>query len=162
MLFVGALIGAGIILSFYGAQLTTENLTLKEENLAPASSLEVVAELDPSISETGVYGILLDNFEEGRIFVSVFDPVGNQVLTNTVEKESTEERFEIISKGSYNLLIENSGSTETQIVAGIGHMPDAGTLSIGITGFYILIVGLIGIVGVGIYSVRNRKRQKLS
>lgn len=162
LLFVGALIGAGIILSFYGAQLTTQNLTVKEDNLSPASSLEVIAELDPAISEIGVYGILLDNYEEGIISISVFDPLGTQILSNTAEKESTEERFEITSKGSYQLIIENSGSIESQIVAGIGHMPDAGTLSIGITGFYILIVGLIGIVGIGIYSVRNRKKQRLS
>jgi hypothetical protein len=162
LLFVGSLIGVGIILSFYGAQLTTQNLIVIEENLMPASSIEVIAELDPAISETGVFGILLENFEEGKISVSVFDPLGTLILSKIVEKESTEERFEIVSKGSYNLIIENSGSMGTQIVAGMGHMPDTGTLSVGITGFYILIVGLIGIVGVGIYSFRNRKKQRLS
>ena len=162
LLFVGGLIASGIILSFYGAQLTTQNLTVKEENLASASSLEVIAELDPIIGETGVYGIILDSFEDGKISVSVLDPDGTLILSNTIEKESTEERFEIISKGSYKLIIENSGSIETQIVAGIGHMPDSLTISVGITGFYILIVGLIGIVGVGIYSVRNRKKTKPS
>lgn len=162
LLFVGVIIAAGIILSFYGAQLTTQNLTVKEENLEPSSSIEVIAELDPAISETGVYGIIIDNFEVGKISISVLDPIGTQILSNVIEKESTEERFEIISKGSYNLIIENSGSLESQIVVGIGHMPDAGTLSVGITGFYILIVGLIGIVGVGIYSFRNRKKQRLS
>lgn len=162
LLFVGTLIAVGIILSFYGAQLTTQNLTVKEENLEPSSSIEVIAELDPAISETGVYGIIIDNFEVGKISISVLDPIGTQILSNEIEKESTEERFEIISKGSYNLIIENSGSLESQIVVGIGHMPDAGTLSVGITGFYILIVGLIGIVGVGIYSIRNRKKQRLS
>ena len=162
LLFVGGLIAAGIILSFYGAQLTTQNLTVKEENLASMSSLEVIAELDPIISETGVYGIILNSFEDGKISVSVLDPDGTLILSNTIEKESTEERFEIISKGSYKLIIENSGSIESQVVAGIGHMPDALTISVGITGFYILIVGLIGIVGVGIYSVRNRKKTKPS
>jgi len=162
LLFVGGLIASGIILSFYGAQLTTQNLTVKEENLASMSSLEVIAELDPIIGETGVYGIILDSFEDGKISVSVLDPDGTLILSNTIEKESTEERFEIISKGSYKLIIENSGSIETQIVAGIGHMPDSLTISVGITGFYILIVGLIGIVGVGIYSVRNRKKTKPS
>ena len=162
LLFVGALIAIGIILSFYGAQLLEQNLTVKEENLASTSSLEVIAELDPIISETGVYAIVLDSFEEEKISLSVFDPDGAKILSNTIEKESTEERFQIISKGSYKLIIENSGSIETQIVAGIGHMPDSFTLSVGITGFYILIVGLIGIIGVGIYSVRNRKKTKPS
>ena len=163
LLFVGGLIAAGIILSFYGTQLITQNLTIKEENLAPSSSLEVIAELDPAINEPGVYVInIIENFEVGKISISVLDPGGTQILTKTVEKESTEERFEIVSKGSYHLIIENSGSLESKIVAGIGHVPDELTLSVGFTGFYILIVGLIGIVGIGIYSVRNRKKQKLS
>jgi hypothetical protein len=159
LIFVGALITVGIILSFYGAQLTTQNLTVQEENLAPLSSLQVIAELDPSNGQTGVYGILLENFEKGKISIIVLDPLGNQIHSNSVEKETTEERFEIISKGSYTLVVENSGSIETQIVAGIGHMPDSGTLSVGITGFYLLIVGLIGIIGIGVYTVRNRKKR---
>ena len=100
LLFVGGLIGAGIILSFYGAQLTTQNLTVKEENLEPASSLEVNADLDPTISETGVYGVVLDNFEEEKISISVLDPSGTVIVSNIAEKESSEERFEIISKGN--------------------------------------------------------------
>lgn len=162
LVFVGGLIGAGIILSFYGAQLTTQNLTVVEESLESASSIELEAELDPSISETGVYGIVLDNFEEEKISITVLDPFGAVIISNIAEKESSEERFEIISEGIYKLIIENSGSSSSQIVAGLGHMPDSGTLSVGITGFYLLIVGLIGIVGIGIYSIRNRKKQKLS
>src|SRR3990170_4588881 len=91
LLIVGALIGVGIILSFYGAQLATQNLTVKEENLDPGSSMEVIVELDPSIGETGVYGIL-----------------------------------------------------------------------IGIVGFYILVVGLIGMGGIGVYTIRNRRKEKFN
>ena len=162
LLFVGSLIGAGIILSFYGAQLTTQNLTVKEENLSASSSIEVISELDPVYSETGVYGVLIENFQPGAMQISVYDPTGSVILSKIAEKESSEERFEILSKGSHTLKIENSGAMDSNVVAGIGHMPDAGTLSIGITGFYILIVGLIGIVGLGIYSYRNRRKQSLS
>ena len=41
-------------------------------------------------------------------------------------------------------------------------MPDSGTLSVGITGFYLTIVGLIGIIGVGFYAIKNRQKNKLS
>ena len=162
LLIVGALIGAGITLSFYGAQLATQNLTVKEENLDPGSSMEVIVELDPSTGETGVYGILLAKFEENMIYVSVFDPLGSQILSKTVDQESTEERFKIGSSGSYKIVIENSGREETQIVAGIGYMPDSNTLSVGIVGFYILVVGLIGIGGIVVYTIQNRRKEKLS
>jgi len=162
LLIVGALIGVGIILSFYGTQLATQNLTIKEENLDPGSSMEVIVELDPSIGEIGVYGILLAKFEENMIYVSVFDPLGSQILSKTVDQESTEERFKIGSSGSYKIVIENSGLEETQIVAGIGYMPDSNTLSIGIFGSYILVVGLIGMGGIVIYTILNRRKEKLS
>ncbi len=162
LVIVSSLIGIGIILSFYGAQLTTQNLTVKEEKLVPGSSLEIMTELDLSRGETGVYGILVENFENDAISVTVIDPLGNQVISNTVNKESTEERFKIVSSGTYKLVIENSGLKETQIVAGVGHMPDNSTISVGITGFYILIIGLIGMVAIGIYAIRNKRKQRLN
>ncbi len=162
MIIVGALIAAGIILSFYGAQLTTQDIIVKEESIAAGSTVEVSIELDPKVSETGVFAVLLEKYEEDSISVSVYDPSGSEIISNIAEKESTEERFEIISSGTYKLEIKNSGLEEAKIVAGLGYMPDAVTLSIGITGFYLLIVGLIGIVGIGVYSFRNRQKHKLS
>jgi hypothetical protein len=162
LVIVSSLIAIGIILSFYGAQLTTQNLIVREEKLVPGSSFEIMAELDLSKGETGVYGILVENFKTNAISVTVIDPLGNQIIANTIDKESTEERFKIDSSGTYKLVIENSGLEETQIVAGVGHMPDNSAISVGITGFYILIVGLIGIAGIGIYALRNRRKQSLS
>lgn len=162
LVLVGALIGAGIILSFYGAQLTTQNIIVKEESIMPDQAIEVLADLDPKVSETGVYAVLLGKYVEDSFSISVYDPLGSKIISKIPENESTEERFEIISSGTYKLEIKNSGFDESQIVAGLGYMPDAGILSIGVTGFYLLIVGLIGIVIIGIYSVRNRQKQKLS
>jgi len=159
LLIVGALIAGGIILSFYGSQLTTQNIIVTEENILPDSAVEVSIELDPSVGETGVFAVLLENFEENAISVSVFDPFGSQIISKIAEKESTEERFEITSGGNYKLKIHNSGLEESKVVVGLGYMPDAGTLSIGIIGFILLIVGLIGIVGIGIYSIRSRQKK---
>ncbi|MFB5630323.1 MAG: hypothetical protein ACE5RN_01895 [Nitrosopumilaceae archaeon] len=162
LLLVGALIASGIILSFYGAQLTTQDIIVKEETLVPGSSIEVSIDLNPEFSELGVYVVLLEKYVEDSISVSVYDPFGSKFVSKIIEKESTEDRFEIVSSGTYKLELENSGLEEYHIVAGLGYMPNAGTLSIGITGFYLLIIGLIGIVGVGVYSIRNRKKHKLS
>jgi hypothetical protein len=162
LVIVSSLIVIGIILSFYGAQLTTQNLTVKEEKLVSGSSFEIITELDLAKGEIGVYGILVDNFEKDAISVTVIDPLGNQITSKTVDKESIEEQFKIDSSGIYKLVIENSGLKETQIVAGVGHMPDNSAISVGITGFFILIMGLIGIVAIGIYALRNRRKQRLS
>jgi len=160
LLIVGGLIAGGIILSFYGSQLTTQNIIVKEENILPNSSLEVSIELDPSVGETGVFAVVvLENFEKGTISFSVFDPPGSKIISKIVEKESTEERFEITSWGTYKLETQNSGIKETKVVVGLGYMPDEGTQLIGVMGSSILIAGLIGIVGIGVYSIRNRQKK---
>ena len=160
LIIVGALIAGGIILSFYGSQLTTQNIIVKEENILPNSSLEVSIELDPSVGEIGVFAVVvLENFEKGTISFSVFNPLGSKIISKIVEKESTEERFEITSWGTYKLEIQNSGLEEFKVVAGLGYMPDEGTQLIGVMGSSILIAGLIGIVGIGVYSIRNRQKK---
>ena len=160
LVIVGALIAAGIILSFYGSQLTTQNIIVKEENILPDSAVEVSIELDPSVGETGVFAVVvIENFEEGTISVSVFDPLGSKIISKIVDKAKTEERFEVTSGGTYKLEIKNSGQKESKVVVGLGYMPDEATRLIGIMGASLLIVGLIGIVGIGVYSIRNRQKK---
>lgn len=162
LIVVGSLIGVGFVLSFLGAQLTTKDLTVLEGNLISGESMEVQTELDPSISQTGVFVVQIVDFEDGAISATIFDPSGIQIVSKSIRKESFEDKFEISSSGTYRLLIENSGQDEAQILGVLGHMPDTSMLSVGITGFYIVIIGLIGIVGVGIYAVKNRRKEKLS
>ena len=162
LMMVVGILAAGIILSFYGAQLTTQDIIVKEESIVPGNTVELSTELDPEISETGVYAVLLEKYEEEAISISVYDPFDSEIISSIAEKESNEERFEIVSSGTYKLEIENSGLEEAKIVAGLGYMPDASTLSVGITGFFLLIVGLVGIVGIGFYAVRNRQKHRLN
>ena len=162
LLIVGFLIGLGMILSFYGAQLATQNLTITEENLESGSTMDVIAELDPALGGTGVYGILLSKYEENMIHVTVFDPSRSQILSKTIDQETTEERFEINSKGTYRITIENSGLEQIKIVVGIGYMPDSNVLSVGIIGFYIILVGLIGMGGIVVKLIRNKRKEKFN
>ena len=156
---VGALIGIGIILSFYGSQIITEGLISVEDNLRAGDSLEISADLDPSISKNGVIVVQIMNFKQGTIVASIFDPFGIQILSKLIDRDSFQNQFEIASKGTYRLLIKNLGDEDSQIIGVIGNMPDSTKLSIGKTGFYVLIAGLIGIVGLGIYAVKNRRKR---
>ncbi len=158
LLIVGALLAAGVFLSFYGAHLSTQDLTVKQENILPGASLEISSELDPSKSSNGVLVIQILEDKQNVLTAKISDPLGFEILSLPIDRESFEERFEISSKGSYQLVVENSGLMELQVVGVIGHMPDSSTIYVGITGFYLLIVGLIGIVGVGIYAIRKRNR----
>ncbi|MEX0656948.1 MAG: hypothetical protein WD154_05340 [Nitrosopumilaceae archaeon] len=158
MIVIGALIATGIILSFYGSQVITEDLSQKDEIVMAGSSLEIYSDIDVT-TNLGVFVVQVQNFKEGAIHAKVFDPLGAEIISTIVDRESFEERFDVTTGGTYKLLVENTGQDQTQIIAVIGPMPDPGKLSFGITGFYVLILGLIGIVGVGIYSIRNRRKK---
>lgn len=162
LLIVGALIIVGMALSFYGSQLITEDLITEQVDLTTGEKFETIAELDPTISESGVYVVQTTNFKENAIFVKIFDPFGNQLVSKTIESESSEDRFEILSEGEYQIVVENTGSEDTTIFLAIGHLPDTSKLSVGITGFYILIVGMIGIAGLVILAIKNKRKNKLS
>ncbi len=159
MAVIGALIAAGIVLSFYGSQVITEGLSQKDEMVMAGNSLEIYSDIDVSVTNLGVFVVQVQNFKEESIHAKVFDPLGVELVSTTVDRESFEKRFDVTTSGIYKLLVENTGQDQTQIIAVIGPMPDPGKLSFGITGFYVLILGLIGIVGVGIYAVRNRRKK---
>ncbi len=161
LLIVGVLIIVGMTLSFYGSQIITEDLVKEQFDLISGETFETFADLDPMISESGVYVVQTTNFQENSIHVKIFDPIGSQIISKTVESESFEDRFEILSSGEYQIIIENTGSEDTAIFLAIGHLPDTSKLSVGITGFYILIVGMIGIAGLIILSIKNRRKNKV-
>jgi len=161
LLIVGVLIIVGMALSFYGSQIITEDLVTEQSDLISGEIFETFADLDPMISESGVYVVQTTNFQENVINVKIFDPIGSQIISKTVESESFEDRFEILSSGEYRIIIENTGSEDTAIFLAIGHLPDTSKLSVGITGFYILVVGMIGIAGLVILTIKNRRKNKL-
>ncbi len=154
---VGGLIAAGIALSFYGSMIITEDLTQAVENIGQGGTLEISAELDPSVNSEGVYVVQVMEFTEGMISVSLVDPLGSQIVSKVVETESLEEQFEITNSGTYTMTIENAGEN-TDVVGVLGHVPDTAKFSVGVSGFYLLVVGLIGMGIVGIFVVKNRKR----
>ncbi len=154
---VGGLIAVGIALSFYGSMIITEDLTQGVQNIGEGGSFEIRAELDPSISSEGVFVVQVMQFQEGSVSARITDPFGSQIVSKTIDSESYEEQFDVTSKGTFTLTVENSGEF-TDVVGVIGHLPDTSKFSVGITGFYLLIVGLIGMGIVGIYVVKNRRR----
>ncbi len=101
-------------------------------------------------------------FKKILIRIKIFDPFGSQIVSKTAESESFEDRFEISSGGEYRITIENTGDEETVLSLVKGHLPDTSKYSVGNIGTYILIVGMIGIVGLVILAIKNRRKNRLS
>lgn len=154
---VGSIIGVGIILSFYGNQVIFEDLIKGEDQVKIGDNLTILAELDNKETQTGIYAVQIINFEEG-VTVKILDPFDKEIESKSINEEVFEGRFDITSAGTYKLIIENTNEKEITVFGVIGPEPDAGKKSLGFISLYILIIGLIGMVGVVIYAIKNRKK----
>lgn len=154
---VGSIVGMGIILSFYGNQVIFEDLNKGEGQVKFGENLIIPVELDNTETQTGIYAVQIINFKEG-ITAKILDPFDKEIESQLIDEEVFEGRFNIAVSGIYKLVIENTDEKEIKIFGVIGPEPDAGKKSLGFISLYILIIGLIGMVGVAIYAIKNRKK----
>lgn len=154
---VGSIVGVGIILSFYGNQVIFEDLVKGESQVNSGGNLIIPVELDNTKTQTGIYAIQITDFKEG-ITAKILDPFDKEIEFQFINEEVFEGRFNIATSGIYKLVIENTDEKELKIFGVIGPEPDAGKKSLGFISLYILVIGLIGMVIVTIYAIKNRKK----
>ena len=154
---VGSIVGVGIILSFYGNQVIFEDLNKGEGQVKFGENLIIPVELDNTETQTGIYAVQIINFKEG-ITAKIVDPFDKEIESQLIDEEVLEGRFNIAVSGIYKLVIENTDEKEIKVFGVIEPEPDAGKKSLGFISLYILIIGLIGMVGVAIYAIKNRKK----
>jgi len=155
---VGGIVGLGIILSFYGNQVIFEDLAKGDGLIKSGTDLVVPVELDSEKTHSGIYAVQIIDFKEENILVKILDPYDNEIKSQTVDKEVFEGQFNTSVSGTYKLVIENTNEKEVRIFGVIGPEPDAGKKSLGFISLYILIIGLMGMIGVTIYAIKNRKK----
>jgi len=158
ILFIGgALVAIGMVTSFYGSQLVTQDLTITEGVASNASPLELTRELDPSIAKTGVFVIQAESFD--GLLATILDPNGQQIASKEISQKSTEEQFEITTKGTYKILLESSTTSEASVVIGLTHMPDRNFIVLNLLGQSIIISGFVGVGLAVIFEIKNRKKK---
>ena len=158
LILVGGLIAIGIILSFYGNQVIFQDLSKAEGDVRLGENLEVTSKLDESENKKGIYAVQILNFREDIFSARVYDPLGIEIESNLINEEVFEGTFDVISSGTYQLVIKSESQEETRVLGVIGPEPDVGAKSIGFISLYILVIGVIGMAGVGIYAIKNRRR----
>ncbi|GKS67165.1 hypothetical protein YTPLAS73_07120 [Nitrosarchaeum sp.] len=152
---VGGIVCAGIVLSFYGNQVIFEDLIKGEGQIKVGESLIIPVELDNKETQNGIYAIQIIDSKDVK--AKILDPFDVEIESQSVN-EDFEGRFKIITSGTYKLVVENTNEKEVKIFGVIGPEPDAGKKALGFISLYVLIVGLIGMVIVPIYAIKNRKR----
>lgn len=159
----GFLVIIGIALSVYGSQMIIDKLASQEERLGIGRSMEISKELDPAINENGVFVVQTANFDtQSYLKATVFDPLGTEIISKTIDRDSLQEIFKIPMTGTYRLVIENTGEGEAEVMGVLGSLPQDESLTVSIFGFIVIILGLVGLVVGIIYFIKIRSKKSFS
>jgi len=159
LVIVGIMIAIGAMLLIYGSQTITGDLVIEEGKINSLTQLEIKAELDPNINTQGVYAVQTIEGKEYDISASVIDPSQDEIRDVSINRNSFEDNFEIDQAGIYTLIISTAESEEIPLVGGIGHVPDSTGVTISIAGFFIIIIGMVGVGLIGFMIIRQRRNK---
>jgi len=159
LVIVGIMIAIGAMLLIYGSQTISGDLVIEEGKINSLTQLEIRTELDPEINVQGVYAVQTIEGKEYDISAIVVDPLDVKIRDVSINRNSFEDNFEIDDAGTYTLIISTSESEEIPLVGGIGHVPDSTGVTISIAGFFVIVLGMIGVATIGFMIIRQRKNK---
>ncbi len=159
LVIAGALIGIGAALLFFGSQSITADIVIEEGQIDETNSIKIDVVLDPEINVEGVFAVQTLDENEGKILAIILDPNDVQIASASINQRSFEEIFEISQLGTYTLIIKTPSSETLNVVGGIGHVPDSSSYSISMAGFFILLLGMLGVLIIGVILVKERKKK---
>ena len=153
-----ALIVIGLILGVLGNQIILEGISQGTGKVSSSQTLSISVEFDSEETAIGVFAVQIMEFKDNIFSAKVLDPFDNEIISQTINEETIEKEFDVLETGTYKLIIESISNEEPIVFAAIGPLPDAGKKSLGFISIIILVSGMVGLVVVGIYGVKNRIR----
>jgi len=154
----GALIVIGLILLAAGNQVILEGVFQGNGKINSSQDLTISGEFNSEESSIGVFAVQVMEFKENTVSARVLDPFDNEIASRMVDEETVEEEFDIVDNGDYKLIIQTGSGEDIQVFGAIGPLPDAGKKSLSFVSAYILIIGMVGLVGSGIYKIKSKKK----
>ena len=157
MVSTAALIVIGLILLVLGNQIILEGVSQGNEKVSSSQTLAISVDFDSQETSIGVFAVQIMEFKDNTVSAKVLDPFDSEIITQTINEQTIEKEFNVLETGTYKLIIESTGDEEIHVFAAIGPLPDAGKKSLGFISVYVLVIGMVGLVVVGIYGVKNRR-----
>ena len=141
-----------------GNQIILEGVSQENGLVSINQELFVTTNFDSEETSKGVFAVQIMDFKDNTFVARIIDSSENEILYQEITKDTLEKEFEISKSGDYKLIVESKSNEEIQVFGAIGPLPDAGKKSLGFISVYVLVIGMIGLVLAGIYSVKNRKK----
>ena len=154
----GVLIVIGLMLLAVGNQIILEGVFQGNGKINSSQDLTIPGEFSSEESSIGVFAVQVMEFKENTVSAKVLDPFDNEIASKIVNEETIEEEFDIVDAGAYKLIIQTNSNEDVHVFGAIGPLPDAGKKSLSFVSTYILIIGMVGLVGSGIYKIKSKKK----
>ena len=155
----GLLIVIGLIVSIVGNQFVLDGIMQGNGEVNSTQTVTVAANLDKDKTPTGIFAVQVMELKENAIQMKILDPSGIEITSQHVNDISVEEKFNVLETGTYELIIYSSDNEGIYVTGAIGPVPDTSEkFIISIISTSTLIIGMGGLVAVGTYEIRNRKR----
>lgn len=168
----GGAVALGLLLMALGTQAVLEDVVQSSSTISAATpplEIEFVVGYDDSDGEegdrTGVFAVqVLDAPEGSEVSATVLDPLGAEVASaSRISEEpggSVEGKFGAGMEGTYSLVIRNAGQDGVLTFGAIGPLPDASSKALAFIPFYVLLAGIMGMAGLGVYWAANVRRRR--
>ena len=153
-----ALIAIGLLLLVLGNQIILEGISQGDGKVSASQTLSVSADFDSQETSVGIFAVQIMEFKDNTFSVQILDPFDSEIIFQTINEKTIEKEFDVLETGTYKLIIESTSNEEPIVFAAIGPLPDANKQLLGSISIIILAIGMIGLVVVGIYGIKYRRK----
>jgi hypothetical protein len=153
-----ALIAIGLLLLVLGNQIILEGISQGDGKVSSSQTLTVSVDFDSQETVVGIFAVQIMEFKDNTFSVQILDPFDSEIIFQTINEKTIEKEFDVLETGTYKLIIESTSNEEPIVFAAIGPLPDANKQLLGSISMIILVIGMIGLVVVGIYGIKYRRK----
>jgi len=156
---LGLFIVSGLVVSIFENQITLEGINQENGKVNITKKLTISTDFDIEKTPIGVFAVQVMDFRENTFSARVLDPSDIEIMSQQIDKDSIEGKFDVLETGSYKLIIESSSDDEIYVVGAIGPLPDPYKKFImAIISTSLILIGMTGLIVIGVYGIKNRKR----
>jgi len=155
----GILIVAGLATSVVENQVTLEGIIQGNGKVSLAEIVTISVNLDKNETPVGIFAVQIMEFKENTFSVKMLDPSSIEIISEKINEDTVEQEFRVLDSGNYELIIESLDDKESYVAGAIGPLPDTNKkLIISSISSACIIIGMIGLVILAIYEIRNKRK----
>ena len=155
----GILISAGLGIAVIENQITLEGIVQGNGKVNTEQVITISVNLDKEETPVGIFAVQIMDFKEKTFSVKMLDPSGFEIISEKINEDTIEQEFKVFDSGNYELIIQSSDDKERYVAGAIGPLPDANKkLIISSISSSCIIIGMVGLVILAIYEIRNKRK----